>query len=309
MLESALRPEWDGAVRVGVASHNLFDVAWALVTRGRLAVDQRARIELEMLEGMAPAQSRAVRKMAGALAAVRAGRAARPDRRQHRLPRAAARREHRARELPARPVHDHAGLGRVRRAGRAVPPIRCRACTRSRRHDGDSPALPHGSRRSRNEPDSDPTDHDVRERLRAAVRTAPDAHRTDARRRPSTRSTRSSRRRSSPQPTLVASRASRRVVEMLAAVADVLRRERFDTIQVMADEAVEGRPRGRPRGQRGDRLRHVLRHRSASTCSSNNEPRARRCRRVVSSSWRRRGTSRTRFRPAACWPRSPPATR
>ena len=31
MLESALRPEWDGAVRVGVASHNLFDVAWALV--------------------------------------------------------------------------------------------------------------------------------------------------------------------------------------------------------------------------------------------------------------------------------------
>ena len=30
MLESALRPEWNGAVRVGVASHNLFDVAWAL---------------------------------------------------------------------------------------------------------------------------------------------------------------------------------------------------------------------------------------------------------------------------------------
>ena len=30
MLESALRPEWNGALRVGVASHNLFDVAWAL---------------------------------------------------------------------------------------------------------------------------------------------------------------------------------------------------------------------------------------------------------------------------------------
>ena len=67
MLESALRPEWNGAVRVGVASHNLFDVAWALVLRGRLPVEQRRRIELEMLEGMAPAQSRAVRKMAGAL--------------------------------------------------------------------------------------------------------------------------------------------------------------------------------------------------------------------------------------------------
>ena len=67
MLESALRPEWNGAVRVGVASHNLFDVAWALVQRGRLPVEQRHRIEVEMLEGMAPAQSRAVRKMAGSL--------------------------------------------------------------------------------------------------------------------------------------------------------------------------------------------------------------------------------------------------
>ena len=67
MLESALRPEWNGAVRVGVASHNLFDVAWALVQRGSLPEDQRGRIELEMLEGMAPAQSRAVRKIAGSL--------------------------------------------------------------------------------------------------------------------------------------------------------------------------------------------------------------------------------------------------
>ncbi len=67
MLESALRPEWNGAVRVGVASHNLFDVAWAVVVRDRLPADQRHRIELEMLEGMAPAQSRAVHKLAGSL--------------------------------------------------------------------------------------------------------------------------------------------------------------------------------------------------------------------------------------------------
>ena len=52
MLESALRPEWSRAVRVGVASHNLFDVAWALVQRGALPEDQRHRIELEMLEGL-----------------------------------------------------------------------------------------------------------------------------------------------------------------------------------------------------------------------------------------------------------------
>lgn len=65
MLDSALRPEWSDAVRVGVASHNVFDVAWALVdARARAAVD---RVELEMLEGMAPAQARAVLAEAGDL--------------------------------------------------------------------------------------------------------------------------------------------------------------------------------------------------------------------------------------------------
>jgi RHH-type transcriptional regulator, proline utilization regulon repressor / proline dehydrogenase / delta 1-pyrroline-5-carboxylate dehydrogenase len=59
LLDSLLRPEWSSAVRVGVASHNLFDVAWALtIGRDRNAGD---RMDFEMLEGMAPAQSRAVR--------------------------------------------------------------------------------------------------------------------------------------------------------------------------------------------------------------------------------------------------------
>lgn len=58
MLDSALRPEWNGALRIGLASHNLFDVAWALaVGADRDVMD---RIEFEMLEGMAPAQARAV---------------------------------------------------------------------------------------------------------------------------------------------------------------------------------------------------------------------------------------------------------
>jgi RHH-type proline utilization regulon transcriptional repressor/proline dehydrogenase/delta 1-pyrroline-5-carboxylate dehydrogenase len=65
MLDSALRPSWAGAVRVGLASHNLFDVAWALVLRDRL--DDPDRIEFEMLEGMAPAQARAVNAAAGGL--------------------------------------------------------------------------------------------------------------------------------------------------------------------------------------------------------------------------------------------------
>ncbi len=65
LLESALRPEWSDAVRVGLASHNLFDIAWALVLRDGLT--DPSRIELEMLEGMAPAQARSVNAAAHGL--------------------------------------------------------------------------------------------------------------------------------------------------------------------------------------------------------------------------------------------------
>jgi len=65
MLDSLLRPEWAGVVRVGLASHNLFDIAWALtIGADRQVLD---RIEFEMLEGMAPAQARAVHAAAGEL--------------------------------------------------------------------------------------------------------------------------------------------------------------------------------------------------------------------------------------------------
>jgi RHH-type transcriptional regulator, proline utilization regulon repressor / proline dehydrogenase / delta 1-pyrroline-5-carboxylate dehydrogenase len=65
LLDGALRPEWADALRIGVASHNLFDVAWALLSARRAgAID---RTEIEMLEGMAPAQARAVLGEAGEL--------------------------------------------------------------------------------------------------------------------------------------------------------------------------------------------------------------------------------------------------
>ncbi len=65
MLDAALRPQWTEALRIGLASHNLFDIAWALTLGAELgALD---RIEFEMLEGMAPAQARAVHDAAGAL--------------------------------------------------------------------------------------------------------------------------------------------------------------------------------------------------------------------------------------------------
>jgi RHH-type proline utilization regulon transcriptional repressor/proline dehydrogenase/delta 1-pyrroline-5-carboxylate dehydrogenase len=59
LLDTLLDDRWAPAVRVGVASHNLFDLAWALT------LDAGDRIDLEMLEGMAQPQARAVSRRAG----------------------------------------------------------------------------------------------------------------------------------------------------------------------------------------------------------------------------------------------------
>jgi RHH-type proline utilization regulon transcriptional repressor/proline dehydrogenase/delta 1-pyrroline-5-carboxylate dehydrogenase len=65
MLEFACQPENTKAVRIGVASHNLFDIALALVLRSKNGVEEA--VEIEMLEGMAAPQSRAVKEKAGDL--------------------------------------------------------------------------------------------------------------------------------------------------------------------------------------------------------------------------------------------------
>jgi RHH-type proline utilization regulon transcriptional repressor/proline dehydrogenase/delta 1-pyrroline-5-carboxylate dehydrogenase len=63
LLDVSLRAEHGPALRVGVASHNLFDLSWALEVAGaRGVLDQ---LDVEMLEGMASAE---------ALAIVRSGR-------------------------------------------------------------------------------------------------------------------------------------------------------------------------------------------------------------------------------------------
>ncbi len=55
LIDVALRPANAAAVRIGVASHNLFHVAWAIaVARTRGVEDQ---LDIEMLEGMAPAEA------------------------------------------------------------------------------------------------------------------------------------------------------------------------------------------------------------------------------------------------------------
>ena len=58
LIDVALRPEYAQTIRIGVASHNLFHVAWAIdVARMRGTGDQ---LDIEMLEGMANAEALAV---------------------------------------------------------------------------------------------------------------------------------------------------------------------------------------------------------------------------------------------------------
>ena len=58
MLDYALRAENLSAVHVGIASHNLFDVAYGLTLAGRRGAGDR--VQFEMLEGMANHQRRAL---------------------------------------------------------------------------------------------------------------------------------------------------------------------------------------------------------------------------------------------------------
>lgn len=63
LVRTALDADRTGALRVGVASHNLFHVAYAHLLAGERGVSEA--LDVEMLQGMAPAQSRAVQRDVG----------------------------------------------------------------------------------------------------------------------------------------------------------------------------------------------------------------------------------------------------
>lgn len=65
VLDRAFTPERAAAVRIGVAGHNLFDLAWSWHLASQRGVTDR--VEYEMLLGMATAQARAVRADVGRL--------------------------------------------------------------------------------------------------------------------------------------------------------------------------------------------------------------------------------------------------
>ncbi len=66
LLDTLLGERFDDAVDVGLASHNLFDVAWGLGLVERLrGRGVERRLSFEMLEGMAPAQAKALHEAHG----------------------------------------------------------------------------------------------------------------------------------------------------------------------------------------------------------------------------------------------------
>ena len=65
MVTYGMTPERTRAVHLGIASHNLFDVSYALLLREKYKLHDT--VEFEMLEGMANHQARAVQDKAGGL--------------------------------------------------------------------------------------------------------------------------------------------------------------------------------------------------------------------------------------------------
>ncbi|HVR31800.1 MAG TPA: bifunctional proline dehydrogenase/L-glutamate gamma-semialdehyde dehydrogenase [Acidimicrobiia bacterium] len=64
-LDWAFDADHLSGMRIGVASHNLFDVAWAMLLADARGVADR--VDFEMLQGMAPAEAAVVRRAAGGL--------------------------------------------------------------------------------------------------------------------------------------------------------------------------------------------------------------------------------------------------
>lgn len=63
LIDTALNLDFKDAVRIGIASHNLFHIAWALeLAQARGVIDQ---IDIEMLEGMANGEALAIARQVG----------------------------------------------------------------------------------------------------------------------------------------------------------------------------------------------------------------------------------------------------
>ena len=299
LVDYALDPGRLAAVRIGIASHNLFDVAWAhLLARERGVAD---RVELEMLKGMAPGVARAVRDAVGGMLLY--------------TPVVEAADFSSALAYLFRRFEENAGgenflrhLFDLARDPAAFETERARFATavaqRFSVSDGAAPARRPRARADgfANVPDTDPTDPAALAAIRAAlagppapalppVRDAAEVDRVVAAARAGAESWRMRR-------------PPRERAALLRRAADELEAARPALIALMADEAAKTVAEGdREVSEAVDYARYY------AECALELERRAggvraaRRRRRRA-----RRGTSRWRFRPAASSPRSPRGT-
>ena len=317
VLDWALTPEHTDAVRIGVAGHNLFDIAFAWLLAKRRGVDDPRRVRDAARHGDRPGRGRASTTSAGCCSTRRSctrtsstSRSATSSAasRRTRAPRTSCRACSSSRRTPASSTRERdrflASLADARRSSRARAPHRVQDRA-ARRGVAATPA-----RGFENEADTDPALAANREwgarHPRRAARLAA-RHRHDRSRRASTEPSSSSEliaaRRRRRRDVGRAARGRARAV-LLDRAGDVLAAFRGRLIEVMAQRDRQDDRRGRRRGQRGHRLRALLRRARAASSTASTARRS--CRRGSPSS-RRRGTSRSRSPPAACSRRSPRA--
>ncbi len=169
-VDWALTPERTRAVRYGIGSHNLFDIAFA-----RIVADTRGvadRIEIEMLEGMAPAQARTIRNDTGGLLLYTP--IVDPSDFDVAISYLFRRLEENAapgnflRALD-RLTPGTAAFADQEQAFRLAVDLRWEVASGPRRTTGRTSPAPHDDEEFGNEPESDPTSAEARERAAAAV--------------------------------------------------------------------------------------------------------------------------------------------
>jgi RHH-type proline utilization regulon transcriptional repressor/proline dehydrogenase/delta 1-pyrroline-5-carboxylate dehydrogenase len=246
LIESLLRPEWADSIRVGVASHNLFDVAFAVLLGREMAAG--ARMDIEMLEGMAPAQARVVQEFAGSVLMY--------------SPVVASTDFDASIAYLARRLDENTQPDNFLRALFTLHPESpefdrqahdCRTSIAARHRVSDQrrrrpiqPEHPHGSPVFENEPDTDFTDPEARRRAAEAIAACSIAAPTPTRTTDEIDAIVAS--------AVAAARAQVGVAarqQWLRAMADVMRAERFDTLAVMAHETAKTVAEGDPEVSEG----------------------------------------------------------
>ena len=143
VINYALHPDRIRNVRIGVAGHNLFDIAFAWLLAKQRGVADRG-IEFEMLLGMAQGQAEAVKKDVGSLLLYTPGGAPGRVRRRDRLPDPPPRRGRQPGQLHVRRVRAQRERSAVRAREAALPRLAGQA--RRRGPAAEPPAEPQPSR-------------------------------------------------------------------------------------------------------------------------------------------------------------------